>query len=107
MIHGHVALVRQLRSFMEQSAIPPSELRYVYDYDDEGHPLLDDDRVDAVMTRGGRSVDITIWAPSTERIEGVESFPLGKLAARCCGKVIQGVIDQTTWDRILRFINEV
>jgi hypothetical protein len=106
LIHGHIALVRLLRSFMETSCLPWGEAHFVYDRDDEDRPIYDDRRAEMLFAHNGRDVEVMIVAPSDEKTEGVETFPLGKLAARIGrNTVIKGPIDQSTWDEIVAALN--
>jgi hypothetical protein len=105
MIHGHIALVRQLRSFMETSCLPWGQAHFHYDMNDEDRPIYDDGRAEMSFQHNGKNIDVVIWAPSHEKAEGAESLPLGKLAARFDGNLIKGPIDQTTWDEIVAAIN--
>lgn len=104
MIRGHVALVRQLRAFMETSGLPWNKVRFISEYGDEGEPLIDDNRAEITFAVSGVQINITIWAPATEEIPGIGLLPLGRLAARCGGEVVKGPIDQTTWDAIVKLI---
>lgn len=106
MIHGHIALVRQLRSFMETSCLPWGQVRFHYDHDDEERPIYDDRRAEMSFGHNGKDIEVVIQAPSDEKHEGTECLPLGKLAARVGGNtVIKGPIDQVTWDQIVAAIN--
>lgn len=104
MIRGHIALVRQLRAFMETSCLPWGQVKFRYDEDDDGRPIYDPRRAEMSFHHNGKSVDVVIVAPSDDRSE-IDPLPLGKLAARIDGLVIKGPIDQVTWDRIVTAIN--
>jgi hypothetical protein len=106
MIHGHIALVRQLRAFMETSVLPWGNVRFRYDHDDEERPIYDDHRAEMSFRHNGKDIDVVIFAPSDQKTEGAESLPLGRLAARVDGEVIKGPIDQTVWDQIAAEINK-
>lgn len=106
MIRGHVALIRQLRAFMEGSALPWTQVKFNTAHDDDGRPFYDDHRCEVSFLHHGTRVNIVIFAPSTERIEGVEPLPNGRLAARCGNEVIRGPIDTATWDAIMKLINQ-
>lgn len=104
MIHGHIALVRLLRDFMERSQLPWANAEFRYDKDDEGRLILDERRAELSFALGGHSVDVVIHAPSDDASDGMERLPLGKLAARCGDRVVKGPIDQVTWDTIVTMI---
>ena len=106
MIRGHVALVRQLRSFMEMSGLPWTAVRFRYDHDEDGRPYLDNNRIEISFQYRGHQCDVVILSPTEEPIEGVEHMPLGRIAGRCGTRVVKGPIDQSTWDDIVRMINE-
>lgn len=106
MIRGHIALIRLLRAYMEGSLLPWGEVTFKNDHDDDGRVLYDAHRAEIAFTHRGTPVEVVIIAPSDERIEGAESLPLGRLAARIANDhVVKGPIDQTTWDRIVHAIH--
>lgn len=97
MIRGHVALIRQLQSFMETSGLPWTGVQF---------KEQEDERLEVAFVHNGKPVDIYLIAPTPERRDGAENFPLGKLAGRCGEQVVKGPLDQSTWDRIVRLIND-
>lgn len=106
MIRGHVALIRQLRSFFETSSLPWGAVRFVNDHDEDGRVIYDDLHAQIKFTHRDKTFEIGIWAPSPDRIEGRPNYPLGDLAARRNGELVRGPIDQVTWDRIVEFMNK-
>lgn len=106
MIRGHVALIRQLRCFMETSGLPWTAVKFITDHDEDGRPFFDDDRAEISFRHHGKDVGIYVVAPSSDRIEGKENLPLGKLAGRVEDRVVKGPLDQATWDSIIKLIND-
>lgn len=106
MIRGHVALIRLLRSFVETSGIPWSDVTLQLEHDEDGRIVTDDTCAQISFSYHGHDVDVVIHAPSPDKIDGVELMALGKLAARCEGKVIKGPIDPSTWNTILQTISK-
>lgn len=106
MIRGHVALLRQLRSFMESSGLPWSIVELRHERNEDGRILTDDTRAEISFPYHGQIVDVVIYAPSTDKVDGVESFPLGKLAARTDDGIVKGPIDPATWNQILEMVSK-
>jgi hypothetical protein len=106
MISGHVALVRKLRSFMEESGLPWHGVHFVRERNDDGNIVMDDRRLDIWFPYENQKVDVYIIAPgeTDPHCEVQELLPNGKLAARKDGAVVKGPIDQSTWDDILKLI---
>ena len=102
MIRGYTALIRQLRSFMETSGLPWGSIRTKSEYDEDGRYVTSEDSAEIVFLYGKRTINIAIWAPGT--VLNGESLPLGRLVARSDGKVVKGVIDQSTWNEIVKII---
>lgn len=106
MIGGSTGLLRQLQAFFETSALPWGAVTFKCDRDHNGVAVFDDDRIEISFKHRDRDIDVYIIAPSLDRIDGVETFPHGKLAARCDDQVVKGPLDQSTWDAILKLIND-
>jgi hypothetical protein len=107
-IRGHIALIRQLRSFVEAAGLPWNKVSIRHELDDEGYILRDDDKAEIALRTNGKFVEIAIFTPSsdeTHRPDGKNILPLGKLSARIDGKVTSGPIDQATWDKIKQAIH--
>jgi hypothetical protein len=102
MIRGHVALIRQLRSFVETSGLPWGSIRIKSEYDEDGRRVSSEDSAEIVFLYGDRAINIAIWAPGT--VLNGESLPLGRLVVRCDGAVVKGPIDQSTWNEIVKLI---
>jgi hypothetical protein len=109
MIHGYMALRRQLRQFVYAVGLTWDEVIFSPERDDEGNVIGDDARAEiAFRARNGKFVELAIFAPSTDRDhrpDGKNVLPLGKVAARVEGRVISGPIDQITWKNIRDAIN--
>ena len=108
MIRGHIALIRQLRHFVEDSGFPWRDVTLRHDKDEEGYILRDDDKAEISFHSNGKFVEVAIFTPSTDgehRPDGKNILPLGKLSARIDGKVTSGPIDQATWDKIRQAIH--
>ena len=108
MIRGHIALVRQLRNFVEGCGLSWKEVTLRHERDEEGYILRDDDRQEIAFKSNGKFIEVAIFAPSldeTHRPDGINILPLGKLSARIDGHVIKGPLDQATWDIIRQAIH--
>lgn len=105
MIRGHVALIRQLRSFVESSGLSWGAVRFRYEHDEDGRPYLDNSRIEIGLTHGKHNCDVVIIAPMEEALSGQEPMPLGRLVGRCGDRVAKGPIDQATWNSIVEMLN--
>jgi hypothetical protein len=102
-IRGHIALIRQLRHFVEDSGLSWKNVTIRHERDEEGYILRDDDKAEISFPIDGKLIEVAIFCPSTDgehRPDGKNILPLGKLSARINGHVTSGPIDQTTWDKI-------
>jgi|SRR5271166_2267509 len=105
MIRGHIALIRQLRAFMETSALPWADVKFKTEIGEDGRAIYDDARAEISFRHHDKAIDVYIVAPSPDQHDGVQGHPLGMLAGRCDDEVIKGPIDQSTWDAIVKLIN--
>lgn len=103
MISGYASMVRQLRAFMEKSALPWQGVHFVNETDTDGRVFLNPRRLEVWFSYDNQKVDINIQLPNDENIDG-EGLPLGKLAGRKNGKVVKGPLDERTWDEIVAMI---
>lgn len=104
MIRGHVALVRQLRAFMENSNLPWQRVSWDYDTDEDGRTVYTDDRAEMHFPMHDSVARVAIFAPTAD-VDAGERLPLGRLACQYKGQVVKGPIDQRTWDQIVEMIN--
>ncbi|TAL08275.1 MAG: hypothetical protein EPO02_13310 [Nitrospirae bacterium] len=107
MIRGHVAMVRQIRSFLERSHVPFSDIQFIYEKDDENRIILDEQFAEASFRVGGHVFEVAVRAPTEDGVEGIDPLPLGRIAVRLAGGrvLVKGPIDTSTWDEVEKIIN--
>lgn len=60
MIRGHIALIRQLRHFVEDSGLPWRDVTLRHERDDDGYILRDDDKAEVAFHANGKFVEVAI-----------------------------------------------
>lgn len=110
MLHGYMTLRRHVRAFLDSIGVNWNDINYQPERDEDGGVVRDDQRLEVSFRMpDGKLVELVVFAPSLDRDhkpDGKNVLPLGKVAARINGCIIQGPIDMLTWARIKRVINE-